>query len=62
MPSVRVKMPLSQISLDSRRAAKPTAEDQHDDHEGAEVETKAPHGMVPERLKDDLLKTILSRV
>jgi hypothetical protein len=56
-----LKMVLSQVSLDSRKAAKPTPEEQDDDHEGADVETKAPHGMAPERLKDDLPTTILNR-
>ena len=44
------------------KGGKTDPKEQDEDHEGAEVETKAPHGMVPERLKDDLLKTILSRV
>ena len=57
-----MKTLLSQISLDSRKGGEADAEDQDNDHEGAEVETKALHGMVPERLKDDLLKMILSRV
>ena len=30
---------------------KADSEEQHEDHEGADVETKAPHGMVPESLK-----------
>ena len=46
-------MLLSQVSSDSRRAAKPTPKEQDEDHEGAEVETKAPHGMVPESLKGE---------
>ena len=51
MPSVRLKMLLSQVSSDSRRAAKPTPNEQDEDHEGANVETEAPHGMVHDKLQ-----------
>ena len=43
------------------KGGKADPKEQDEDHEGAEVETKAPHGMAPERLKDDLPTTILNR-
>ena len=56
-----MKILLSQVSSDSRRAAKPTPKEQDEDHEGADAETKPPHGMVPESLKGKPPTTILNR-
>ena len=53
MPNVMLKMLAVPDLIGLTKGSETDPKEQNENHEGAEVETKAPHGMVPQPLKDD---------